>query len=47
MLEDAEAVAGPVDVPPLVDNRLRAAIAEIKILIDQTLAAASGASESA
>ena len=38
MLEDAEGVAGPIDVPPFVDNRLKSAIAEIKILINQTLA---------
>lgn len=39
MLEDAEEIVGPIDVPPYVDSRLRTAIEEIKSLILVTLSA--------
>jgi hypothetical protein len=42
VLEDAEEIVGPIDVPPLDDNRLKTTIAEIRSLIDQTLAATPG-----
>jgi hypothetical protein len=39
MLEDAERIVGPIDVPPYDDSRLSAALSEVRILVQQTLAA--------